>query len=205
MTAGELAGLLNEEGRIGVRLDVVRMEGWRRSQIWTQTGLRWTPPSPNLRTAHQALLYPATALLEGSNVSVGRGTETPFEVVGAPWVRPERLLTALAEDSLEGVRAEPARFVPTSRPYARQPCRGLRLEVTDPATFHATRTGLALARALFVTHRSQFEPDRLAQLVGDGGVVAALASGEDLQRVTESFQASVEEFERRRARHLLYP
>src|SRR5262249_39824469 len=147
MTLGELAEMIDADEHLGADLDVVRMSGWHRAQYFDETGLSWTPPSPNLRSVAQAVLYPGVALVEGTNVSVGRGTNTPFEVAGAPWIQSSDLPTPLKEANLAGVTFEPAEMTPKSSVYAGQLCYGARLLVQSREAFEPVRTGIAIALA----------------------------------------------------------
>src|SRR5690606_26888296 len=159
MTLGELSRLVSAERGMGAAPTVVPVEGWRREMTFAQTGLRWVAPSPNLRRAEVLALYPALGLLEGTNVSVGRGTDSPFELLGAPWMDPEAVLRELGP--IEGVRIVPARFTPTSARHRRRPCRGLRFTLTDPQRIHPVRTPLSLARALLRVHPEQWDAERV--------------------------------------------
>src|SRR5204862_4815863 len=130
-----LAEMIDADEHLGLDLDVVRMSGWSRSQYFDETGLSWVPPSPNLRSVRQAILYPGVALVEGTNVSVGRGTETPFEILGAPWIDASQLVEALQAANLAGVAFESAEFTPKASTYAGQLCKGIRLEVKSRQAF----------------------------------------------------------------------
>lgn len=204
MTAGELARLIDHERRIGARIEVVPVEGWSRAKRWDETGLLWVPPSPNLKTPLQALLYPAVGLLESTNVSVGRGTAVPFEVIGAPWMRPPAMIEALARSALAGVRFEETRFVPRVGPYRGQVCRGVRVEITDARAFRAVPTALALARALFDVHPREWESEDLDRMLGHGGAYEALRQGRAPADLEPILRADAERFEERRRRFLLY-
>ncbi|HEX7664626.1 MAG TPA: exo-beta-N-acetylmuramidase NamZ domain-containing protein, partial [Polyangiaceae bacterium] len=146
MTMGELAELANAEEHLGARLEVVRMENWRRTSLFDDTSLPWQNPSPNLRSSTEALLYPGVALLEGANVSVGRGTDTPFEVVGAPWIDGKTLARALGQDGLVGVSFVATTFTPSSGPFANQAIGGVKISVTDRTHVDPVKVGLAIAR-----------------------------------------------------------
>jgi uncharacterized protein YbbC (DUF1343 family) len=156
LTLGELARFCNERMALGAELHVVPMRGWTRNMLWPDTGRTWVPPSPNLPRHEGALVYPGQVLLEGSNLSEGRGTTTPFEQWGAPFVDPWQLLAALAAHELHGVALRPVRFEPTFQKWRGQPCGGLFLHVTDAATFRPYRTTLALLRAVHELWPQQF-------------------------------------------------
>ncbi len=202
MTIGELARLLNAERGVGAKLEVVPVEGWARGMLWSETGLRWVPPSPNLRTPEQALLYPATGLVEATNVSVGRGTDTPFEVVGAPWIDGDALAAALA--GLPGVEVQPTRFVPSSGPHRGQLCHGVRFTLHDPHAFQPVRAGLTLARSLSRLHAPVWQHRRLAGMIGSHAVVAMLRAGRELDAIEAHYAAGLAEFAETRRRYLLY-
>jgi uncharacterized protein YbbC (DUF1343 family) len=147
MTIGELAMLFNAHFGIGAKLEVVAMTGWSRDDYGDQTGLPWVLPSPNLPTIESAVVYPGTVLFEGTNVSEGRGTTRPFEIVGAPWVEPESFAAAMNARGLPGVRFRPALFEPTFHKHAGIPCGGCQIHVTDRQAFRAVETGVALLEA----------------------------------------------------------
>lgn len=199
MTLGELATLLNAERDIDADLEVVELRGWSRAP-WSETGLRWVPPSPNLRTPEQVRLYPALALLEPTNVSVGRGTDTPFEVVGAPWID-----ARLAETEIPGVSLEVASFRPRSSRHRGVRCHGVRVRVVDPARYDPVRTGLALARALHTLYPERWETERLARLVGHRGIARGLLEGVTLDALEAGWRPDLQRFGEVRARYLRYP
>ncbi len=205
MTVGELARLFNGENRIGADLHVVAMRGWQRGDWFDSTGLVWVDPSPNMRSFNAALLYPGVAMLEASpNYSVGRGTDAPFEQVGADWIRGRELAAYLNARFLPGVRVYPTRFRPASSRFAGQWIEGVRFIVTDREAFSAARLGLELAGAL-----EKLFPGRLAleanrSLIGNLGVLQALKAGEDPRRIEEESWAAVKEFLKLREKYLLY-
>jgi uncharacterized protein YbbC (DUF1343 family) len=157
MTIGELARLFNDQFGIGAKLEVVAMTGWSREQHGDETGLPWVLPSPNLPTIESAIVYPGTVLFEGTNVSEGRGTTRPFEIVGAPWVEPESFAAGMNARGLAGVRFRPALFEPTFHKHAGTPCGGCQIHVTDRSAFRAVETGVALLEAF-----RQSDPARFA-------------------------------------------
>jgi len=157
MTIGELARLFNEQFEIGAKLEVVAMQGWSRAQYFDTTGLPWVLPSPNIPTLESAVVYPGTVLLEGTNVSEGRGTTKPFEIVGAPWIDPEAFVADLNGRELPGVRFRPALFEPTFHKHAAVPCGGCQIHVTDRQVFRAVETGVAVIDAA-----RRAGPDRFA-------------------------------------------
>jgi uncharacterized protein YbbC (DUF1343 family) len=156
LTIGELACLFNDHFGIGADVDVVDMRGWSRSTYNDETGLPWIPPSPNLPTLESALVYPGTVLLEGTNVSEGRGTTRPFEMVGAPWVEAEPFAARLNALGLPGVHFRPIVFEPTFNKHAQMPCGGCQVHVTDRATFRPVATGVTLLQAFVETGPRDF-------------------------------------------------
>ena len=204
MTIGEVARMLNEERKIGVALTVVAMKGWSRSLWYDETGLPWVDPSPNLRSVTQATLYPGVALLETTNVSVGRGTDAPFELLGAPWIDAERLARTLSVRGIAGARFAPVEFTPTSSKHAGVRCRGVRLTVTDRGALRPVALGLEIATALRDLHRADWQRERLGELLGSAAAVARFERGESATQIVAGWAAELMEFERRRARFLLY-
>ncbi|OGK99256.1 MAG: hypothetical protein A3E31_07940 [Candidatus Rokubacteria bacterium RIFCSPHIGHO2_12_FULL_73_22] len=205
LTIGEFAQMAAAERMIPVSLSVVPLGGWQRRLWYDETGLPWVNPSPNIRSVTQALLYAGVGLLEGTNVSVGRGTDTPFEVVGAPWVEPEGLAAALEARRLPGVRFEPAWFTPSEDRYAHVPCGGVRLVVTDRDALRPVTVALALARELRARHRDQFRPEKIQNLLVNRPTMWALLRGEALSRLRAWAEMDRESFLKRRASYLMYP
>jgi uncharacterized protein YbbC (DUF1343 family) len=205
MTLGELAGMIAADEQLGLELEVVRMRGYRRSDYFDETGLRWWPPSPNLRTVEQAVSYPAVALVEGTNVSVGRGTEHPFELLGAPWVDAERLLTTLQGYGLAGVSFSTTRFEPKAALYAGESCFGVSLRVTDRTLFEPVRTGMALALSLRRLHPERWQTARLHEIIGQPAVTRAILELRPLAEIEALYADELEAFRSKRQRYLLYP
>src|SRR6266704_476447 len=204
LTVGELARLYDEERHIGADLRVIKMENWRRAMWFDATGLVWINPSPNMRSLTEAALYPGVGLLEATNLSVGRGTDTPFEVVGAPWLEPEGLVDALNRLELRGVRFEPVRFAPTADQYAQVQCGGVRLVVTDRNAIRPVTVALALARELRVRHRDEFRPENIQNLLVNRPTMWAFLSGQSLDRLLTWADADRSSFLNRRASYLMY-
>ncbi len=200
MTLGELARLLNDD--IDADLEVVSASGWSRDMRWPRTGLAWVAPSPNLRDPTQVLLYPAVGLLEATPVSVGRGTDAPFELLGAPWIDAAALVGAVEEEGLPGVSFRAVEFTPRAGPHRRTSCSGLRVEITDPDAFVPVRTGLALARALMRTHGERWDTSRLARMVGRQDIVDALAEGRSLAEVEAMYAEDLARFVAERDRYV---
>ncbi len=204
MTLGELARLFNAERRINARLTVVPMEGWKRAQWFDQTGLAWVNPSPNLRSLTQATLYPGVALVEWSNVSVGRGTVAPFELVGAPWVDGPRLADYLNRQGIPGVRFDPATFTPRENKYAGQACNGVRITVVDRQALDAPDLGFELVGALLRNHSRNYELQRTSHLVANREVMRMITSRPFLGFASWEWQEDLEEFMKVRKPYLLY-
>ncbi len=203
MTVGELAHLFNGERGTGVELTVIPARGWRREQWFDETGLPWVNPSPNIRSLTAATLYPAVGLLESANVSVGRGTELPFEVLGAPWINGEALAAALAALEVPGVRFVPTQFTPRASVYEGEACQGVRILVTDRETFRAVRTGLEMAATLHRLYPGTFELEKVQRLLGNRAAMEWLRRGDGRAAAGVDGEA-LEAFLRVRERYLLY-
>jgi uncharacterized protein YbbC (DUF1343 family) len=205
MTVGELALLFNAENNLGVNLEVVTMEGWQR-QLWLdQTNLGWVNPSPNIRNLRQATLYTAVGLLESTNVSVGRGTEMPFEILGAPWINAARLARHLNSLKLAGVKMTPIHFTPSSDRYQGKRCNGIKLSVTDRGRFETVRCGLEIARALARMYPRQFQSDKLVNMVGSEVVVKGIQRAATVQELMKKDEEAFRRFVKMREKYLLYP
>jgi uncharacterized protein YbbC (DUF1343 family) len=205
MTLGELAGLFNQERKIGAELEVVQVEQWRRNQLYDRTGLAWIYPSPNMRSLTAALLYPGIGLLETTNVSVGRGTDRPFEVLGAPWLDGRRLAADLASAGLRGVRFVPMRFTPGSSTHAKKECGGVQVYIDDWSRFESLPVGFAIAASLRKLYAKEWQVERYNALLGNAAVLQALREGEPAARLLRLGAADLRAFRRVRARYLLYP
>lgn len=204
MTTGELARLLKDELELDLELDVVACQGWQREQWWDATGLTWINPSPNMRCLTQALLYPGVGLWEMTNISVGRGTDTPFEIVGAPWMDGRALSRSLHARQLPGVSFVPIEFTPESSKHAGELCSGVRIIVTDRSQLSSVRLGIELAAALRDLHREQWDTGQLNRLLGNDAVAESLLSGASPEETWELSQRELRGFVRRRAQFLLY-
>lgn len=204
MTVGELATMFNSELRLNLVLEVVRVEGWRRQDYFDATGLRWINPSPNMRSLRAAILYPGIGLLETTNLSVGRGTEAPFEWIGAPWLDGKRLAEAMNRRNLPGVRFEPAEFTPESSKFEKQKCQGIRITITDRNALEPVRIGLAIACELRRAHRDAWDAKAYDRLLGHSAALKALVAGKDAAEIESTWQAELDQFRLRRARYLLY-
>lgn len=204
MTLGELARMFVAEKRIQADLTVIPVKGWTRDALFEETGLAWTPPSPNLRSPTAALLYPGIGLLELTNVSVGRGTDRPFERVGAPWIDAARLASAIRDARVPGVAVTEETFTPASSTFAGQACRGVSFSVTAPKELPAVRLGLAIAVALRRSHPNEWKASGLGTLLGHERALAAILAGEPLDRVIATFEPDTAAFAERRRPYLLY-
>ncbi len=204
MTVGELATMFNAEKKMGVKLQVVTMRGYERSQWYDETGLLWISPSPNLQTLTQAILYPGVALVEGSNVSVGRGTATPFEIFGAPWINAEELAAYLNDREIEGVTFVPVDFTPNSGPFRKELCHGARVILVDRQSLDAPALGIEIVSALYQLYPAKFQIDKTLGLIGSREVLQALKNGQDPAIIVQNWQDSLEAFCTLRSKYLLY-
>jgi len=205
LTIGEFGRLVAGERKLPVSLTVVAAAGWERGRWYDETGLPWVNPSPNIRSLTQALLYSGVGLLEATNLSVGRGTDSPFEVVGAPWIDAPALAEALTRLRLPGVRFEPGTFTPAADQYANTPCWGVRLVVTDRDAIRPVTVALALARALRERHRDQFRAENIQHLLVHRPTMWAFLRSEPLERLAAWWEAGRASFLKRRASYLIYP
>ncbi len=204
MTLGELAQMFNVERKIGARLRVVAMRGWLRGDWFDSTGIVWTNPSPNLRSLNEAILYPAVGLIERTNISVGRGTNTPFEVVGAPWIEPHAFATYLNARLIPGVRFVPVTFTPTEDVYANQRCGGTNIVVTERNVLDSPELGIELASALQKLYPNDWKISRLNELLVNRQVFDAISAGEDPRTIAEQWRDGLQEFIDRRNKYLIY-
>jgi uncharacterized protein YbbC (DUF1343 family)/CubicO group peptidase (beta-lactamase class C family) len=205
MTIGEFAQMVVAERKLPVKLTVVPLERWQRGQWFDETGLPWVNPSPNIRSPMQALLYSGVGLLEATNLSVGRGTDMPFEMIGAPWISdPQTLADGMNARGLAGVRFQPASFTPTSSVYAGQAVGGVRLEVTDRDAIRPVSVGLALGRELMERYPSQFRPAAIQNLLVNRTTMWSILRGEPFSRILGWADASRASFLQRRAPYLIY-
>ena len=204
MTVGELARMFNGENHIGATLKVVRMRGYRRGDWFDQTGHAWIAPSPNLPSLTAAILYSGVGLIEGANVSVGRGTPTPFELVGAPWIDGDVLARRLNARDIPGVRFEAVEFTPAESRYREQRCRGVRIDLLDRRLLDTPLLGIELAHALHSLYPGTFQLDRTLEAIGSHAVVAAIRAGIDPRRIAASWREPLTSFRRLRGKYLLY-
>jgi uncharacterized protein YbbC (DUF1343 family) len=204
MTIGELARFYNSERGINSKLKVIPMEGWQRVDWLDSTGILWVNPSPNMRSLTEAILYPGLGILESTNVSLGRGADTPFELVGAPWIQPRELAAYLSARSLSGVRFVPTEFTPNASTYAQQKCGGVNIIVTDRNALDSPELGIEIASALHSLYPRQFEMKNLDNLMLNKATLDAITAGQDPRRVWLDWVEAIELFKPIRAKYLLY-
>lgn len=204
MTMGELAQMFNAERHINAQLKVVPMEGWMRGDWFDSTGLEWINPSPNLRSLTTATLYPGVALVEGTNVSVGRGTDTPFELLGAPWINGHQLADYLNARNISGVRFVAASFTPNASWYKDQKCGGVNIIPIERNALDAPELGIELASALHKLYPEQFHMEKMIDLLLNQSAYDALVRGDDPRRITEEWREPLEKFQQLRQKYLIY-
>ena len=206
MTEGELAMMYKAERNLEhLDLTVIKLEGWTRSMWFDDTGLPWVNPSPNMRSLTEAALYPGVGLLEACAVSVGRGTGTPFEVVGAPYIDDIRLAEALNEEKIPGVRFVPVRFTPMDDVFKNQSCGGVNIILTDREKCPVVDIGMAIAKILNHWYPERFELQKMSRLLVDEETLQALATNRPLAEIRGMWNDRLQEFEGRRKKYLLYP
>jgi uncharacterized protein YbbC (DUF1343 family) len=205
MTLGEMAKMFNVGKKIGCVLHVIRMQNWRRREFFDQTGLPWVNPSPNLRSSVAGILYPGLEILQAGGVSVGRGTEKPFEHLGAPWIRGEEFAGELNRRAIPGVRFEADQFTPDSGLYKGELCQGVRVVVTDRAALQSMRMGVEIAAALAKLYPDKFDVAKMIELLGNAATIERLSSGESPAAIIAGWDKSLAAFRVVRAKFLLYP
>ncbi|MBV8051698.1 MAG: DUF1343 domain-containing protein, partial [Acidobacteriaceae bacterium] len=204
MTIGELAKMFNAERNINARLQVIPMEGWIRGDWYDSAGLTWINPSPNLRSLTAAALYSGVGLVEGTNISVGRGADTPFELLGSPWINGRELAQYLNQREISGVRFVPVSFAPTSSNYAGQICQGVNLVLIERNVLDGPELGIELASALLKLYPQQFHIQRLPELLINEAAYEAIANGEDPRRIAQDWQEQLDKFQQIRQKYLIY-
>jgi uncharacterized protein YbbC (DUF1343 family) len=210
MTLGELARLYDAEFKIGGRLDVVKMEGWTRSMYFDDTGLPWINPSPNMRSLPAAIAYPGLGALEGTNLSVGRGTEKPFVWYGAPWLDGDRLCAELEARKLPGVRWKPVKFTPAKQPampaypHTGQECGGFEVDIRDRAAFRPVAASLHVLDALYRLHPKDLTFGRSCGMIGLKSIETDLKAGKSPAEIERAWQPDLDAFKAARAKALLY-
>ncbi len=204
LTLGELARLFNAENKIGANLTVVQMKGWQRGQWFDETGLPWINPSPNMRNLIQATVYPGIGAIEGTNISVGRGTDTPFEQIGAPWIDGVQLADGLNARNIPGIRFYPVRFTPSSSKYAKEECQGVFMIVTDRSALRPVRLGLEVASMLHKLYGAKYELESAERLFGSRDTLMRVRSGEDPVTIAATWSAAEARWRLLRAKYLIY-
>lgn len=204
LTLGEFARLFRAEANIAVKLTVIPMQGYQRQQWYDDTGLPWLPPSPNLTNLAATTLYPGVGLIEGAEVSVGRGTATPFELVGAPWINARQLTAELGQLQLTGVHFVAADFTPVTSRYAGEICHGVRIEVTDRDALDTPALGLALAATLYRLYPQHFSLNKILGSLGNQASLDALRAGVAPREIIAGWREAIGAFQARRAPYLLY-
>jgi uncharacterized protein YbbC (DUF1343 family) len=204
MTLGELAHLFNGELTIGAALTVIPAANWNRDLWFDQTGLSWVNPSPNMRNLNQATLYPGIGAIEYSNVSVGRGTDQPFEQIGAPWINGRALAEHLNARRLPGISFYPTEFTPASSKYAKQLCKGVFMVVTSRTSLQPVRVGLEIAAALWKLHGEEYKMENTDRLIGSRQDLERVKAGDDPARVAAGWGAAEARWRLLRAKYLLY-
>lgn len=204
MTLGELAQMFNAENHLGADVHVVKMNGWHRSYAYDQTGLRWIPPSPNLRTVDAAFLYPGLEILQAGGVSVGRGTDSPFQFLGAPWIHKQAFTVALKLREIPGVNFTPTRFTPSEDPYDGQVCEGVIIDIKDRGALGSMRVGLEIAAVLNRLYPAHFNLLATMALLGSQSTVGRLEHGDPPEAVVVSWTRDLANFSAMREKYLLY-
>jgi uncharacterized protein YbbC (DUF1343 family) len=204
LTIGELAQLFNEENHIQCDLYVVAMKNWRRNYFYKETALRWLPPSPNLRTLKGSILYPGLEILQNGGVSVGRGTEAPFEEFGAPWMHGEDVAARLNERRIAGVRFVAADFIPVAGLYAAERCGGVAIRVLDKRAVRSMTMGMEIASILRELYPDKFEVQKLLFLVGNDQTIRQLQEGLPAPEIVKAWGTDLKTFEVMRRKYFLY-
>ena len=204
LTIGELAELFNRQRNIGADVRVIKMDGWRRSMWFDETNLTWVNPSPNMRSLTEATLYPGVGLLEVTNVSVGRGTDTPFEIVGAPWIQGDKFAEVLNQRGLQGVRFVPVRFTPNASVFKNEACSGVNIILTDRAAFRPLLTGIEIALALRKLYPNDWKVDNYLRLLVNTDTLERVKRGDSARDIVASWNNGLQEFRKARAEILLY-
>src|SRR6266436_5852986 len=204
LTIGELAQFFNTENHIGADLHVVTMRNWHRNYFFESTGIKWIPPSPNLRTIKGSIVYAGIEILQNAGVSVGRGTETPFEEFGAPWLNGDEVAAALNEKHLPGLHFVAQPFIPVSGLYSGQRCGGVAIRITDRSSVRAMRMGLEIAAILQRLYSKQFDPAKLLPLVGNADTIQQLQAGVAPEKIVASWSGALATFDQIRRKYFLY-
>jgi len=204
MTLGELALLYNDEQALNLDLTIVPAEGWKRNVYFEETQIPWVNPSPNMKTVDGAITYPGLGLIEFTNLSVGRGTDIPFEIVGTPWIDGKKLADALNAKKLAGVRFEATEFSPGVRQYANEVCHGVRIRIDNRETFDSVLFGLTLMEVLVKDYRDQWERKNLNTLMLHRQALGMIEAGTSAKEIHALWEKEGKDFIKRRARYLIY-
>ncbi len=206
MTPGELARYCNEEQHLHLRLEVVKMKGWRRADWYDQTGLPWVAPSPNIPDLETALVYPGMCLLEGTNLSEGRGTTKPFRIVGAPWIEGDWLARTLNDQQLPGTKFRAASFIPTQSKFAGQTCRGVEIQVIDRTRFRPVPGAIELLKAVRSNYPEHFQwnSDHFDRLAGSSRLRLAIDQGRGTREILWEWENRLREFNLKSKEFFLY-
>ena len=207
MTVGELATLFNKEFKIGADLKVIKMKGWKRNMDYDDTGLPFVLPSPNMPTVSTTFVYPATGLIEGTNVSEGRGTTKPFELIGAPYINSDELAGKLNALRLPGVKFRAASFTPTFSKHAGKLSHGVEIYITDREEFKAVPTGLHIIKTIQDLYPGDFEflaANNFNLLIGNGWVMSRIEDGSSVNEIMKEYQVKQDSFKKVRKNYLLY-
>lgn len=204
LTIGEIAKFFNAENHINCDLHVVEMKNWHRNYFYESTGIRWLPPSPNLRTLNGSILYPGLEILQNAGVSVGRGTETPFEEFGAPWINGDEVAAALNAQHLPGLRFTGQPFIPVVGLYSGQRCGGVAIRVGDKQAVRSMRMGIEIATILKKLYPDNFDPAKLMILVGNAETIQQLQEGAAPEQITARWSSDLNTFDAVRRKYFLY-
>jgi uncharacterized protein YbbC (DUF1343 family) len=204
MTLGEMAQMFNAEKKIGCDLHIIRMKNWQRRFWFSDAGLPWVNPSPNLRSPEAGILYPGLEILQAGGVSVGRGTTHPFELLGAPWIHGGEFAGFLNRRAIPGVRFEPAIFTPDSGLYRGEPCEGVRIVLTDRNTLQPLRMGIEIASVLVKLYPAKFEAAKMIELVGNEATIKRLVAAENPAAIVARWDIDDNDFQKLRVQYLLY-
>jgi uncharacterized protein YbbC (DUF1343 family) len=204
LTIGELAQLFNAENHVGADLHVIAMKNWHRNYFFESTGIKWIPPSPNLRTTKGSILYPGIEILQNAGVSVGRGTQTPFEEFGAPWLNGDDVASALNGRHLPGLHFTAQPFIPIVGLYSGERCGGVAVRITERGAVRSMRMGLEIAMILHRLYPQQFDPEKLLLLIGNSDTIQQLQSGAAPEKIVASWATSLSTFDHIRRKYFLY-
>jgi uncharacterized protein YbbC (DUF1343 family) len=204
LTIGELAQLYNTENKIGADLHVIQMKNWHRNYFYESTGLRWVPPSPNLRTTKGAILYPGLEILQSAGISVGRGTEAPFEIFGAPWMNGEEVASALNTKHLPGLKFVSQLLIPVSGLYAGQRCGGVSIKIGEKSAVRSMRMGLEIAAVLKKLYPDKVDLAKTITLLGNAATVEELRIGAPPEKIVADWKDDLAAYDKTRRKYMLY-